>query len=201
MDYSLYVAKTFAVALTKIGPVAGFIIFGYLIFIKLPFLVFRNSLRSSRSYEVAPARMQEEYKENYNVKDYNNFLRRQSRLESSGLQKTEEKKSEKKEEPRQEKKESKEGPKQQAHGERRQKERPHSPPREEKTGISPEESIFQFSAGQRFTKNELKKRYRDLLKQSHPDKVAALGEDFKKLAEMKTKEINSAYEKLKPKAA
>jgi hypothetical protein len=182
MEYSVYVAKTFMVALTKIGPVVGFIVFGYLIFIKLPFLLFRSSLRASRDYDQSPVAMREEYKKAYTVNDYNKFMNQQARLEASST---------KKDEPKQEEKQ-----------ERRKEERKKEAPRAEKpTGISPEENIFSFSAGQRFTKDELKKRYRDLLKESHPDKVAAMGPDFKKLAEVKTKEINSAYQKLKAKAA
>jgi DnaJ like chaperone protein len=47
----------------------------------------------------------------------------------------------------------------------------------------------------------LKKRYFELLKQNHPDRVASMGPDFKKLAENNTKEINKAFETLKKKAA
>ena len=63
------------------------------------------------------------------------------------------------------------------------------------------ERIFEFSEGQSFTKEELRKKYHELLRQNHPDKVALLSPDFKKLAEQKTKDINTAYEKLKKKAA
>jgi DnaJ domain len=75
------------------------------------------------------------------------------------------------------------------------------PPRskEEPKTQSPEE-ILGYASGERFSAEELKKRYRDLLKGSHPDKVAALDPEFKKLADKRTKEINSAYEKLKSKA-
>jgi DnaJ like chaperone protein len=51
------------------------------------------------------------------------------------------------------------------------------------------------------TQSDLKKRYFELLKQNHPDRVASMGHDFKKLAEKNTKEINKAYEKLKKKAS
>lgn len=63
-----------------------------------------------------------------------------------------------------------------------------------------DEEIFGLRPGEKFTQDELKKRYRELLKGTHPDKVAALDPDFKKLADKKTKEINTAYEKLKSKA-
>ncbi len=194
----MYVAKTFMVAFTKIGPVLGFIFFGYLIFIKLPFLLFRSSLRASREFDSTPVVTKPEYKEGYTVNDYNKFMKRQARLEAASAP-HEEAKQETKQEAKQE---QKQGPKQEQRQEKRKEERKKEAPKAERpSGISPEENLFSFGAGQRFTKDELKKKYRDLLKQSHPDKVASLGPDFKKLAEVKTKEINSAYEKLKSKAA
>ena len=36
--------------------------------------------------------------------------------------------------------------------------------------------------------------YRLQISQHHPDKVATLGEDIRRLAEARTKEINAAYE-------
>jgi DnaJ like chaperone protein len=41
---------------------------------------------------------------------------------------------------------------------------------------------------------EVKKAYRKLALQNHPDRVATLGEDIKKAAEIKFKEINAAKE-------
>ena len=46
---------------------------------------------------------------------------------------------------------------------------------------------------------EIKAAYRKLSMQYHPDKVGHLGEEFKKVAEEKMKEINNAYEFLKRK--
>ena len=63
------------------------------------------------------------------------------------------------------------------------------------------EEIFEIPEGQVLNKSELKKRYFELLKMNHPDKVASLGNDFKVLAEKKTKAINSAYDELKKKAS
>lgn len=45
--------------------------------------------------------------------------------------------------------------------------------------------------------DEIKKAYRKLAKEFHPDKVSYLGEDFKKTAEEKFKKINDAYEAIK----
>lgn len=47
------------------------------------------------------------------------------------------------------------------------------------------------------TDDELKKAYRDLAKQHHPDRVAHLGEDVKKAAEVKFTKLNAAYEAIK----
>jgi len=46
---------------------------------------------------------------------------------------------------------------------------------------------------------EVKEAYLRLAHQYHPDKVLHLGEEFKDLAETRFKEIQSAYQELKPK--
>ncbi len=66
--------------------------------------------------------------------------------------------------------------------------------------LSPEE-ILGFKPNESFSKEELKKRYFNKLRENHPDRVASMGEDFKKLADKNTKEINKAYDKLKKRAA
>ncbi|MDR2452553.1 MAG: J domain-containing protein [Candidatus Accumulibacter sp.] len=49
-------------------------------------------------------------------------------------------------------------------------------------GVSPDASM-----------EEIRQAYRTLMSQYHPDKVASLGEDLKKLAEAKSREITRAY--------
>ena len=46
------------------------------------------------------------------------------------------------------------------------------------------------------SEDEIKKAYRDLVRQYHPDKVRNLGEEFRHEAENKIREINAAYEVL-----
>lgn len=53
-------------------------------------------------------------------------------------------------------------------------------------GVKPEASI-----------DEIKKVYRKLATENHPDKVSYLGEEFRKDAEEKFQKINQAYEKIK----
>ena len=47
--------------------------------------------------------------------------------------------------------------------------------------------------------DEIKKAYRQLSKEYHPDKVGHLGEEFRRVAEEKMKEINVAYTHLQKK--
>jgi hypothetical protein len=47
-----------------------------------------------------------------------------------------------------------------------------------------------------FTKDELKSKYRELMKQYHPDLFANSGQEIKNIAETKTRQINAAYEYL-----
>jgi len=60
-------------------------------------------------------------------------------------------------------------------------------------------AILGLSPGADFS--EIKAAYRKLSMKYHPDKVGHLGEEFKKVAEEKMKEINNAYEYLKRKFA
>ena len=50
------------------------------------------------------------------------------------------------------------------------------------------------------TSAEIRKAYRELANKYHPDKVSHLGEEFKKLADIRFKEIQNAYQKLQSKS-
>ena len=47
------------------------------------------------------------------------------------------------------------------------------------------------------SRSELAARYRELVQQYHPDKVAHLAPEFREVAEQRMKEINAAYDLLK----
>ena len=60
------------------------------------------------------------------------------------------------------------------------------------------ESAYQtLGIPQTATNEELKKAYRKMAIENHPDKVGHLGEDIRKAAEEKFRQINVAYEKIK----
>ena len=48
-----------------------------------------------------------------------------------------------------------------------------------------------------YTKDDVRKRYIELMKKYHPDKVLHLGKEFQVIAEEKTKMIQEAYEYFK----
>ncbi len=189
MDASQYYITTLTAAFKNLAPIAIFLLGGYIVFIKLPFLFFLKSMKDSKQDFEQNQRLGDDSKKPYKLEDYEDFQRR---MKLMGPQKEEPKKEEpKKEEPKakaQEKK--KEEPK---------KEQPKPKPKPQ-VNTSAEE-LFELKPGQTYSPQELKKKYHDLLKMNHPDKVASMGPDFKKMAEMKTKDINTAYMKLKKLAA
>lgn len=165
MEVLSYYVTTIGNAFKNLAPYFAFIVGGYFIFVKMPFLFFRKSMDQQK---VKAAEEEKKQAPKYSIEDYEAFKSRVNK-------KTEEKK---KEEPKQE---------------RKQEKKPHvEKPRETFQGFRPEDKI---------SKEALKKRYFELLKENHPDRVATMGPEFKKLAEKNTKEINDAYEKLKKKAA
>lgn len=178
-----YYIKTLTAAFKTIGPLVAFIVGGYFIFVKMPFLLFRKSMDEQKK-KVAEENKDVLKVEKYTVEDYKKFQSTMKQLNGKPEEpKKEQPKQEKKEEPK------KEQPK---------KERP--APRPSPAAKSPEE-VFNLKPGESLTQSDLKKRYIELIKQNHPDRVASMGQDFKKLAENNTKEINKAFEALKKKAS
>ena len=51
------------------------------------------------------------------------------------------------------------------------------------------------------SKDEIVSRYRELVRQYHPDKVTHMAPEFREVAERRMKEINAAYDALKRYAA
>lgn len=184
MEILNYYIKTLTAAGGKLLPVGVFMLVGYILFIKLPFYFMKKVSQENKAKDEELATYKKdsavEFKapptqEKLKLDNNSNYQDRlnQAREEKERQQKRREQDSKKKND----------GPKS-------------SPPKH-----TAAEEIFEIPSGQSLNKSELKKRYFELLKQNHPDKVASLGNDFKVLAEKKTKAINSAYEELKKKAS
>jgi DnaJ-domain-containing protein 1 len=194
-----YYVTTLTNAAIKLGPPLLFIVCGYFIFIKLPFLFLKKNMSDQKK------KLQEDNKDlqvvaekKYTVDDYKEFQRKM-KLMSPEAEKSkvhalpQEPLKHKRPEPKTEQKAEQKT-------EQKKKEEPKKYTQPPSQGQSPEE-VLGFKTNESFTKSELKKHYFDKLKENHPDRVASMGEDFKKLAEKNTKEINKAYDKLKNSAA
>ena len=138
-------------------------------------------------------RLSDDSRNDYKLADYEDFQRRMKLMNAPKKEEL------KKEEPKREEPKAQEKKKPEPKKEEPKKEQPKPKPKPIPSTAA--EELFDFRPGQVFTQQELKKKYHDLLKMNHPDKVASMGPDFKKMAEIKTKDINSAYVKLKKNAA
>lgn len=196
MEPLQYFSTTLHNAFGNLLPLFGYALFGYFVCIKLPFYLLLKIKKENTQPEEVKSEVSRAEPIDFRL------LQKKVRLEQEAHQgkihqKADEAKSEKKkeqrEEPRQEKKQEKR--------EEKKEEKSSGPEKPKKPQLSLAEEIFDLRPGQVLTKGELKKKYHDLLKKNHPDKVDSLGADFKTLAEKKTKEINQAYQKLKSKAS
>lgn len=186
MSYDQYVVTTFIKAGEKIVPVVVSLVVGYFLFIKLPFWFFRQTLKDIRKMHPEEDNLPK-FPEEPKIMRLEEKIRRDAEELKKEKAKFQQQSQKKQEEPKRE--------------ERRKEERKEVPKRPvAEPGPSPE-SVFDLKPGEKFTQEQLKAKYRELLKQSHPDRVASMGPDFKKLAEKKTKELNDAYDKLKRKAS
>ena len=67
----------------------------------------------------------------------------------------------------------------------------------ESTGAGiPKDPFIVLGISRDSSPEEIRKAYRELVNQYHPDKVAYLGKEFRELAEVRFKEINKAYQEL-----
>jgi curved DNA-binding protein CbpA len=199
MSYDQYVITTFMKAGSKILPVVVSIVVGYFVFIKLPFWFFRNTLRDVRKMHPEEDNLPK-FPDESKVMRLEDKIRRDAeelKKEKSKFQQQQNGSDRRKEEPKTERR------KEERKKEEPKKEEPkREPPKRPAAEGSPSpESVFELIPGQKLSESELKARYHELLKQSHPDRVASMGPEFRKLAEKKTKEINDAYQKLKKKAS
>jgi hypothetical protein len=182
MEIVEYYIKTLTAAGGKLLPVGVFLLVGYFLFIKLPFYFMVKVSKENKKTEAELAKdVAVEHKAPQQEK---------IKAESNNYQ-------EKLNQAREEKeKQQKRRGEETKHKKKTEEPKKAAPPK----NVPPEE-IFEIPVGKVLSKSELKKRYFELLKMNHPDKVASLGNDFKILAEKKTKAINSAYDELKKKAS
>lgn len=69
----------------------------------------------------------------------------------------------------------------------------------EKLDLSEDECLKILGLKPGYSQKELGQAWRRAVKMNHPDKVAELSEEFKSLAEKRTKQLNQAYEFLRKK--
>ena len=182
MDPVDYYLTTFTTSLRKLIPLFVFLVGGYFIFFKLPFFFLRKNLQNEKN------KISEENK----FDEENNKDKIPKKIETTSNSKSHKK--------------SHDRMKNKSDEESRKKEGSRSFKEDPKNQVSPKkiqtpEEVFNLKPNEIITQSELKKRYFELLKKNHPDRVASMGEDFKKLAEKNTKDINDAYEKLRIKAS
>lgn len=200
MDPINYYTTTFITAFKNLAPIAAFLIGGYFIFIKLPFLFLKKNMHDQKK-KLESERQKETFEDRYTIEEYQEF---QKKMRLMNLGKEEVKKdsfgkrieTERIDNSRKEDEKQKEKRKEKREEKREEKRTPPSSPK-----IKSPEEVFSLKSGEKLSDADLKRRYFELLKQNHPDRVAFMGADFKSLAEKNTKEINKAYEALKKKAS
>lgn len=197
MDPIEYYTTTIVTALKTLAPFLAFLVGGYFIFIKGPFLLLRKSFKEQKTKleDEASSHLKED---KYSVGDYLEFQRKLKLMNEQDSKD----KNQQAQTKGQTKKEN-QNTDQTKHQQKNTEEKKTGPHRSGPTSspLQGPEEIFSFQPGEKFTLGELKKRYFQLLKENHPDRVASMGPDFKKLAEKNTKEINKAFEELKKKAS
>ena len=182
-----YYATTLTNAAMKLGPTLIYLVVGFFLFIKLPFWIMSKVVRNNRSPFDLGSNSQ------LKLEEYDAFIKRIN--DQTVAPKSHGAKRETNEQQFRSDQRAKEKPKSTQEPKKPSPKAP-PPPR-----LTPEEILFDLAPGQLIKKGELKRKYHELLMTHHPDKVASLAPEFKRMAEIKTKEINSAYTRLKKKAA
>lgn len=192
MDATQYYITTLTNAAMKLGPMIFYLVAGYFLFIKLPFLLYYRTLQKPKSSEFETKfDFDQDFQKRMEEERRREFEERMKNL-GSKKQESEKKKAEAHFESKQEKTEHKREEKRKETKQERKKEAPKA---SEQIKATPEEILFKLKPGQAFTAQELKKRYHQLLHENHPDKFRT--DHQKEFAEAKTKSINEAYQKLK----
>jgi DnaJ-domain-containing protein 1 len=207
MDPANYYATTLMNAAKNIGPIILFLVGGYIFFIKLPFLLMvkvskenkpkideenknpKVAQKTAQDASIKLDSMSHQERMRQKAQEIDDAIKKKEREREEERQRQERKRAER------EKTKTEEKNQQKKTESKREEVKKDIPP------LTPAAQLFDFKPGESFSQGELKKRYYELLRQNHPDKVASLGKEFKELAEKKTKEINSAYDELKKKAS
>jgi hypothetical protein len=196
MNPAEYYSQTLMKAAMNLGPWVLFAVVGYILFIKLPFWLALKVNRNEKRNDIPISGSKEAPK--YRPQDFNTPKVDPLKEEQRRQQKEEERQRQERKKVEREKAKAEEEKKKQY----KQWQKEEKKAREEDSShTTTAEEIFQLKPGEQLNKSQLKKRYHELLRQYHPDKVAALGAEFKDIAEKRTKQINSAYEELKKKAS
>lgn len=209
MEIAQYYVTTLTNAAKNIGPIVAGLVVGYFVFIKLPFLFAVKVNKEHKPKQDAEpnkgSQLDSSLSSGNKIKIDSMSHQERVRSQSHDDQEKQKRKDKEREDERIRQEKKKDEREQARQHQEKKNQKSHEKSKQEKKVDSPVSinaaEIFELRAGESFSKSELKKRYHDLLKQNHPDKVASLGADFKKLAEKKTKDINSAYEELKKKAS
>ncbi len=184
MDPANYYITTLTTAFKNLAPIAVFLLGGYLLFIKGPFLLLRRSMREQKEKLGQEGTSATALTEKLSGEKVTASTKQGTTAKIAAP-----------------KSERKPGPTSHARGDSKREDRREAPRQKSGTRERAPEEVFEISSHAVLNASELKKRYFELLKQNHPDRVASMGPEFKKLAEKNTKEINRAYEALRKKAS
>lgn len=192
MDATQYYVTTLTNAAIKLGPLVFYLLAGYFLFIKLPFLLYYRSIQKNKG-TAAEFTQQENVDADFQKKMEEERKREfEERMKNLGGDKNKEER--KKQSESNHSKSQKSNDKQRGSQQKRQQ-KEEKQRTSEQIKATPEEILFKLKPGQVFTAQELKKIYHKLLKENHPDKFRT--DHQKEFAESKTKSINDAYQKLK----